>query len=396
MPLSVGRLIAGRLSLTDDLRLLLPRRRPPLSWASGLTTAIPAPAHDERLLYRRAYRLSASSRSLRSAPLHQLMRRMPPRKRVRAPLPTCRRKPASDTEATRCHRSLSPILILAPSASHGAPLEGSFRRVRSTGSRCCAAAHCLPSRARFARSRARSRHSTLRPAIGERRSPDRTALEGDVVFSDDATRPPDRRRTLVPRRPRSARRRTATLERLNNATTAHAFRFIVVESCQHGWPTSPAPRYARSTGTRLPRRYERMRCHLRRHGSGLSEATGVPSCLRVDQSAGTALGSVARSSPARHGRSSTCCAGTAISFLPHPAALRALDASLTVHRDYPDRRDRLLAQRISAPVSDAGVVLSSDVADLSFSGVNGRALRWPGLLRRRFASARSGLQVFRP
>lgn len=197
------------------------------------------------------------------------------------------------------------------------------------------------------------------------------AEEGDVIFSDernhasliDGTRLSRARTVVFPHND------PATLQRLLNGTTTNGLRFIVVESLfSMDGDVAPLVEYvaiARAAGAALVVDEAHAVGIYGARGSGLIEAAGVADdvCVSIN-TAGKALGV-----------SGAFVAGPAwaieylvqrarpfvFSTAPPPALADALEASLTVVEEEPERRERLLARSafLRARLPAAGV----DVAD---------------------------------
>ena len=197
------------------------------------------------------------------------------------------------------------------------------------------------------------------------------AEEGDVIFSDERNHASlidgmrlSRARTVV-----FPHNDPATLQRLLNGTTTNGLRFIVVESLfSMDGDVAPLVEYvaiARAAGAALVVDEAHAVGIYGARGSGLIEAAGVADdvCVSIN-TAGKALGV-----------SGAFVAGPAwaieylvqrarpfvFSTAPPPALADALEASLTVVEEEPERRERLLARSafLRARLPAAGV----DVAD---------------------------------
>ena len=202
------------------------------------------------------------------------------------------------------------------------------------------------------------------------------AEEGDVVFSDernhasliDGTRLSRARTVIFPHND------SGTLQRLLSGTTTNGLRFIAVESLfSMDGDVAPLAEYAaiaRSTGAALIVDEAHAVGIYGANGTGLIEAAGVAAdvCVSIN-TAGKALGV-----------SGAFVAGPAwaieylvqrarpfvFSTAPPPALADALDASLSIVEEEPERRERLLARAafLRARLTAAGVSVTDGYSQI--------------------------------
>jgi 8-amino-7-oxononanoate synthase len=219
--------------------------------------------------------------------------------------------------------------------------------------------------------------------------------EGDVIFSDernhasliDGTRLSRARTVVFPHND------PAALQRQLTGTNSSGVRFIVVESLfSMDGDMAPLTEYAamaRETGAVLVVDEAHAVGIYGERGSGLIEAIGVDNevCLSIN-TAGKALGV-----------SGAFVAGPAwaieylvqrarpfvFSTAPPPALADALDASLTVVEEEPDRRERLTVRSrdLRSRLAAAGVDVPAGVSQIIpiVIGDNDRALAVAGVLQ---------------